>query len=234
MAATKTTVGKFTGFADGRGSFFHKLAKNQNKEWFGAHKAEYEEGFANPMMALVTEVREAIDGSYPEFELGAPKVFRIHRDVRFSSDKTPYKTHVGGVLVLGSAKVSHTMPTALYVQIGQETFAGAGTYGMDPPTLAKYRAALLDDARGAKLAKLVAKLEKKGYALAAKESLKKVPRGVPEDHPRAELLKMKGLVLMFPPLDASEIASRALLRTLVGHAKAVAETVSYVASIVDG
>jgi len=226
--------GSFEGFADGRATFFRKLAKNQNKEWFLAHKAEYEEGYAAPMLALVSEAREALDSAYPTFELGAPKVFRLHRDVRFSADKTPYKTHVGGVLVLGGAKVSHAMAAALYVQVGTETFAGAGTYGMDPPALARYRAALLDEDRGPRLAKKVLGLTKKGYTLGAKESLKKVPRGVPEDHPRADLLKQKGLVFLFPPLEPATLTTRALLRTLVRHGRVVAEAVAELAEIAEG
>ncbi len=224
----------FEGFADPRGEFFRALAKHQDRAWFKAHKDEYERGWSAPMAALLTEARAAIDSDYPDFELGEPKVFRVHRDVRFSADKSPYKTHVSGVLTLGHAKVAMDVAAALYVQLGVESFAGAGTYGMGPPALARYRAAVLDDTLGAELAELVRALERQGFTMSSMESLKKAPRGIAPDHPRIELLKRKGLVMMFPPLAASELDSRKVLKTLVRHAKAAAPIVRWVARVVQG
>jgi len=224
----------FSGFADSEGTFFRKLAKHQDREWFTARKAEYESGWALPMKALLAEARTAIDASYPDFELGEPKVMRIYRDVRFSADKSPYKTHVAGVVPLGNAKMAMDVAAALYVQIGTETFAGAGTYGMAPDALTRYRAAVLDDTSGPELAKLVAALEKKGFGLASMDALKKAPRGVDPDHPRVELLKRKGLVVMFPTIAPEELVSRKLLATLTRHAKAAAPLVRWVAAAVEG
>lgn len=225
MAATS-----FTGFPDAnkKPSFFHELAKHQDREWFAAHKAEYEAGWAAPMAALLAEAREALDGEYPDFELGAPKVFRLHRDVRFSADKSPYKTHASGVLSLGHDTVKMDVAAALYFQVGTETFAGAGTYGMEPPALARFRAAVESDL-GDELTKLLRPLEKKGFTLESMGMLKKAPRGVDPAHPRVELLKRKGLVVVFPPLDPAELTSRKALATLVKHAKAAAPVVRWVA-----
>ena len=228
------TDAAFAGFADRNGAFFRALAKNQDREWFAARKDGYERGWAKPMAALLGEARTAIDSSYPDFELGEPKVFRIHRDVRFSTDKSPYKTHVGGGITLGNAKIGTDVAAALYVQIGTETFAWAGTYGMAPVALAKYRAAVLDDSKGKEIASLVRAIEKKRFSLESMGTLKKAPRGAPLDHPRVELLKRKGLVVVFPKLEPDEIASRKLLPTLVRHAKAAAELVRWVARVVDG
>src|SRR5579871_1858307 len=97
--------------------FFRALAKNQDRAWFAEHKAEYENGWAKPMAALLEETGAALDGAYPHVELEAPKVFRIHRDVRFAADKSPYKTSVSGVIAAkGSGKVTE-MPAAVYVQL---------------------------------------------------------------------------------------------------------------------
>jgi uncharacterized protein (DUF2461 family) len=89
----------FPGFPDARGDFFLALALHNDRDWFQAHRAEYEQGWAQPMASLMDEVRAGLRGAYGKRELGAPKVFRIHRDIRFSKDKTPYKTHVAGWLV---------------------------------------------------------------------------------------------------------------------------------------
>lgn len=216
----------FEGFADAEGRFFKTLAKHQKREWFQAHKGEYVEGWEQPMQALLDESVRALDRAYPDCELKPPKIFRIHRDVRFAKDKSPYKTHIGGYLpMLGKNPMGS--PTALYVQVGTETFAGAGQYSMDGPSLAKYRAAVLEAKRGAELGRMLGKLEAKGYRVSAMETLKKVPKGVDPDHPRAALLKHKGLVLMFPALPKGIIAKRAFLEWTVTHAKAVAPVVRW-------
>src|SRR3954469_10869726 len=90
---------RFEGFAGADMKFFRALSRHQDRTWFAAHKAEYEEGWVRPMTALLAEVHGKLDGAYPTVELEAPKVFRIHRDVRFSADKSPYKTSISGVIV---------------------------------------------------------------------------------------------------------------------------------------
>ena len=96
----RAAMAHFEGFADARATFFKSLAKNNERQWFLDHKEQYEEGWQTPMKLLLADVRDAIDGAYPHLDLDEPKVFRIFRDVRFSKDKTPYKTHVGGFVPL--------------------------------------------------------------------------------------------------------------------------------------
>jgi uncharacterized protein (TIGR02453 family) len=222
---------RFDGFADSKLTFFRSLAKHQDREWFSARKGEYEEGWHKPMLALLTEARAKLDRVYKHCELAEPKVMRIHRDVRFSKDKSPYKTWIGGgVSVARSAKLPEA-PAALYMHMGIEegrprAFGASGIYGMMPEALARYRAALLDDKKGREIATLVAKLEKKGYRVAAMETTKKVPRGVDPGHPRAELLKKKGLIVSFEaPLPS--LTKRALLDWAVERAQAAAPLVEW-------
>jgi uncharacterized protein (TIGR02453 family) len=114
---------------------------------------------------------------------GAGKIFRPYRDVRFSQDKTPYKTHIGALLEGGG-----------YVQLSAEGLAaGCGTWHMESDALRAYRDAVADDRRGAELVAIVAALRRKGVDVMSRESLKTVPRGYDRDHPRADLLKHKGL-----------------------------------------
>jgi uncharacterized protein (TIGR02453 family) len=223
----KTTPEGFQGFADAGMKFFKALAKNQDRAWFTEHKAEYEEGWAKPMAALLDEVAKKIDGAYPDCELGAPKVFRIHRDVRFAADKSPYKTSVSGVVSARKGSKVTELPAAVYVQLGLESFVGAGLYMMDGPTLARYRAAVLDDARGGELGKIVAGLEKKGFRMAAGEELKSAPRGIDPDHPRIALLKKKGLVAEFPAIPAGAVAGKAFADWVVTESKRVAPLVRW-------
>jgi uncharacterized protein (TIGR02453 family) len=225
----KTKAAGFSGFADDGMRFFHALAKNQDRAWFAEHKAEYEEGWAKPMAALLAEARERLDGAYPHVELSEPKVFRIHRDVRFGADKSPYKTHVSGIVstrTTSAGKVTES-PAALYLQLGTETFAGAGLYVMDAAQLAKYRAAVLDDERGKEIDKIVKGLEKKGFSPASMEELKSAPRGIDPAHPRIHLLKKKGLVVSYPPIPDGIVSSKKLLDWVVTESKRVAPLVSW-------
>jgi uncharacterized protein (TIGR02453 family) len=220
---------KFEGFSDP--VFFRDLAKKQSRDWFNAHKTEYETGFVEPMLALLTEAASRLDRSYPDCELGEPKVFRIYRDVRFSKDKSPYKTHVAGVISVrfGGSKVTET-PAALYLHLGfNERHSGAGLYHMEARTLERYRAALLDEKKGKELGRLLAKLEKSGMTFSAAESLKTAPRGTDHDHPRARFLKMKGLVAMFPEFPAALVKKRSLVDWVVERGKLTAPLVRWLA-----
>jgi uncharacterized protein (TIGR02453 family) len=222
-------MGQFEGFADADGKFFKALAKNQKRDWFEAHKHTFEEGWNAPMKVLLAEVRGAIDRAYAHCDLDEPKVFRIYRDVRFSKDKTPYKTWMAGCIpTKKTAKVTET-PVALYVHFGTETAMASGLYRMEPDSLARYRTAVAEDARGKELAKILTRLTKDGYSvdMMHDDHLKKVPKGYDADHPRAELLKRKGLGVAFPPLPKGMLASPKLVDWLATHAKKAAPLVEW-------
>jgi uncharacterized protein (TIGR02453 family) len=230
MPKATVETGRFAGFADRDGRFFRALAKNQRREWFHAHKDDYERGWLAPMRALLGEVRDRIDSHFPSHPLGEPKVFRIHRDVRFAKDKSPYKTHIGGYIPISGAGDGPAVPSPMYVQVGVgEVFAAAGHYMMPPDQLARFRSAVLDDERGPQLGSLLAELAKRGFVLGSYELLKKVPRGMDAQHARAELLKRKGLVVSFPPLPRELLVSRALVAWLVKHAQHAAPLVEWLA-----
>ncbi len=223
-------MAEFEGFADASCKFWKSLAKHQDKAWYDAHKDEHKVGWETPMRLLLGELKTRLDSAYPDLDLAEPKVFRIHRDVRFSKDKTPYKTNVSGYLylVVGATKGTEA-PSPLYLQVGLETFAAAGMYMLGPAQLAKYRAAVLDEKKGAELGAIVAKLKKAGFTIDAASSLKNPPKGVDPDHPRAELTKLKGLVVMFPELAPELLGSRDLVKVLTDHGKRVAPLVRWMA-----
>jgi uncharacterized protein (TIGR02453 family) len=194
------------------------------------------------MQALLTEVAAKIDGAYPDVELSPAKVFRLHRDVRFAKDKSPYKTHASGLIAVQRSGAVTEVPCALYFQVGVEPaasegskkpkleltrFAGAGQYSMGSEALARHRAAILDDERGAELAKLVAKLEKDGCEIGAMDVLKKAPRGVDPEHPRIRLLMHKGLMFSFPALPKGALTDAGLVGWLAAHAKKAAPLVRW-------
>jgi len=222
---------RFQGFADREARFFKALAKHQDREWFAAHRDEYEQGWLAPMKALLAEVRAKIAARYAHEEIAAPKVFRIHRDVRFARDKAPYKTHIGGYVPLGGTGQGPSAAAALYFHIGaDELFAAAGQYMMDGDQLRRFRAALLDE-RGAALAADLRKLVRAGYEIGAHETLQRVPRGFDPEHPRADLLRRKGLIVAFPAVPRAQLVSRTLVAWLVTRAKRVVPIVEWLAAL---
>jgi uncharacterized protein (TIGR02453 family) len=223
----------FAGFADAEGKFFETLAKNNERDWFLAHKSEFETGWSEPMKALLTDLRAAIDAAYPHTDLGEPKVFRIFRDVRFAKDKSPYKAHIGGYIPLvRRVKTTTDLPMACYVHVGAgETFAAAGHYMMEKESLERFRKAVDDDRRGQALVKILAALAKKGFAAESHDRSKRVPKGFPPDHPRAELLTYKGLTVGFPPIPKGLLISAKLVKWLAGACKTSAPLVEWLAHV---
>ena len=222
----------FDGFADADAKFFRNLTKNQNRDWFQAHTHEYEDGYVTPMNALLEEVRPQIARFFGDYAVGAPKIFRIYRDVRFSKDKSPYKTHIGGYLPLTrGANMGRglELPAPLYLQIGSETFVGAGSYMLSPEKLTRFRDAILDERLGKALVKLCDKLTKAGFVVESSDALKTVPRGFDPAHPRAEWLKRKSLTVGFPPLPQELLVSRELIDWLVKATKQAAPLMLWLA-----
>ena len=210
----------FTGFPKDAIGFFHELGVEMNRDWFAANKARYETQWVEPMTALLADVTARLAKPYAPLKLGAPKVMRIYRDVRFSKDKAPYKTHISGVISVGNN-------TAMYIHIGsEEEFIGCGCYYFDPKKLVKWRK-LVAGKYGAALATIVAKLRKAGYTIGGHGDYKKVPKPYADDHPRAEFLKMRGLTGGFPDIPARMLHKPQLADWLVEHGKAMVPFVTW-------
>jgi uncharacterized protein (TIGR02453 family) len=155
--------------------FYEHLEADNSKTFWDAHKAVYEEAVREPMVELLEQLE-------PEF--GPAKIFRPNRDIRFSADKSPYKTHIGGHLESGG-----------YIQLSADGLAcGNGYYQLASDQLDRYRGAVAEDITGAELERLIAKVRKAGPDVHGRDPLKSAPRGYPKDHPRIELLRYKGLV----------------------------------------
>lgn len=155
--------------------FFEGLAADNSKAYWTDNKAVYERCVRAPMEALLAELAPVH---------GEGRIFRPNRDVRFSKDKSPYKTNIGATLAGGG-----------YVSLSADHFGvGIGYYTMAKDQLERYRAAVVDDDEGPALQALVDRLRAADLEISAHDILKTAPRGVPKDHPRIELLRMKGLI----------------------------------------
>ena len=216
---------EFHGFDRNAMQFWHELAAEMSKEWFVANKQRYEDLWVTPMTALLDGVAHRLAPAYRPLKLGEPKPLRIYRDVRFARDKTPYKTHIAAVLRLAGKPVAEAGNAVLYIQLGLDgEYVGAGCYQFDTAKQVKWRKAAVGRP-GEALLRLIAKLRKAGYAVGGYDHYKRVPRGFAPDHPRAELLKMKGLICGFPEIPAGLLHKPALAGWVLQHAKAVAPLV---------
>lgn len=204
---------------------------NQNREWFQANRRPYELLWLEPMRLLLAQLQGPLASLYRGQTLSPPKIFRLNRDVRFSKDKTPYKTSISAVMALEGADGPVGGAAALYCQFGLEDFAGAGMYSMFPDTLVRYRKALLDEKSGVAVNKLVDVATKSGLTVAASETLKRAPSGVAVDHPRIELLKLKGLTLGAEKIPKKVRFSKTLVPWLLEQAAAAAPMVKWLSRL---
>ena len=168
-------TGEFRGWTEDFQRFFIGLELDNSKSYFEANRKLYLERVKGPLEALLTDLE-------PEF--GKGKITRPNRDIRFSSDKSPYKTRIYGTSERGG-----------YVGLDAKGLsAGAGHYELDRDQLEAYRQAIISDGTGSQLLGIVHKLEAAGCAIGGEE-LKRTPAGLAPEHPRARLLRHKRLYI---------------------------------------
>jgi uncharacterized protein (TIGR02453 family) len=169
----------FSGFPDEGLVFYEGLEADNSKTYWAENRYLYEAHVRGPMQALVEELTA---------EFGTPKLFRPYRDVRFSHDKTPYKTHQGAVLTLDGRGVGSS-----YVQVSADGLrVSGGCWRLQPDQVERYRRAVDDDVQGPRLAAEADALCRLGWSLDG-DQLVRTPRGYAADHPRAELIRHRSL-----------------------------------------
>jgi uncharacterized protein (TIGR02453 family) len=181
----------FAGWPDEALEFFEGLEADNSKAYWEPHRAIFESAVKAPMEALLAEL---------EGEFGPFKIMRPYRDVRFSADKTPYKTNIGAGTHGGGGSSSGGGAGGVYVSFSAHgIYAGGGTWHMSKDQLVRYREAV-DGAAGADLEAIGAALAATGFALEG-ETLKRAPKGWPADHPRITLLRYTSVLVgrHFPP-----------------------------------
>src|ERR1700704_3849073 len=123
--------------------FWHELAAEMSKDWFTANRPRYEGLWPLPMTALIEDVARRLAPVYRPLRLDPPGLLRIHRDLRFSHDRTPYKTPITPVLRPAGAPIAHVGNAALYLEIGLDgEYAGVGCYQFHAERLPRWRRAV--------------------------------------------------------------------------------------------
>ena len=192
--------------------FLRGIKQNNNKPWFESHREEYERDLREPMRALIVEMTKRFPKFAPEMT-GDPKrsIFRINRDIRFSRDKSPYKTNAGCWFNhrLASKKVGGDATdgsAGLYFHLEPgRSFLGAGLWMPPRPQLDKLRDSIV--AKPAAFTKMERSLKPFG-GLDEEHMLKRVPRGYAPDHPMARALRFNSFVAGRKVTDAQVVGGK--------------------------
>lgn len=204
----------FTGIPEAAFDYYEQLEIENSREFFSSHKAIYDDAVRAPIAALC----QALE---PEF--GAAKIFRPNRDVRFSQDKSPYKTHQGAYVPAGPA-------LGWYLEVSAAGFrVGAGFYHADASGLKALRERI-DSPMGAELERRIAALTSQGWEIGG-DTVKTAPRGYGVDHPRIALLRHKTLALALPYGNDPVVHTPALVGRVRSDWEAATPVVEWLADV---
>ena len=209
LVSVMTDTPEFKGFSRKAIQFFKDLSVNNDRTWFNERKDEYKELILIPGQAFVIEIGERLKKISKEIQYdprtnGRGSMFRIHRDVRFSKDKTPYDPRFRVFFWEGQAK--KTDNPGFFFGMGPK---GGQTYvGMhvaQNPVLSWYREAVADSKMGKALERAIAAVSNADVYEVGGEHYKRVPKGYDAEHPRADLLRYNGLWGQGPKLNVSAL-----------------------------
>ena len=214
----KTTVESFTGFTPQALKFLRDLKKNNDRSWFVPRKEFYERECLAPLRALTVDLARALQKAKIPIDADPSRVgFRIYRDVRFSRDKSPYKTNLGTYLPYRGVRGA---PGGLYIHIApKESFAVAGFYQLDKEPLQRWREAMAHDPK--RFQTMLRALERNGLTLSEQEDkLKRMPRGFEAlaEGPIADYFKV-GTFMVSEKLSDVELTNAGLITRSVALVK---------------
>ncbi|MDH3525256.1 MAG: DUF2461 domain-containing protein, partial [Acidobacteriota bacterium] len=213
-------------------AFLRDLAKNNDRDWFQAHKARYESHVKDPALTFISDFGPRLRTISPHFD-AIPKatggsLFRIYRDTRFAKDKTPYKTHLGIQFRHKQAKDVHAPGFYLGIEPGA-SMIGVGIWHPDGPSLASLRAAITADGRGWRRVRDDPGFRER-FTLGG-ESLKRPPRGISADHPFVDDLKRKDFV-GYAKLTQAQVLAPDFPAAFAAHCSAAAPFVRWLCQAV--
>ncbi|WP_101927063.1 MULTISPECIES: DUF2461 domain-containing protein [Luteimonas] len=223
-----------TYFSDKSFKFLRGLARNNDKTWFAAHKAEYETHVRQPFLQLITDLQPDLAAVSDQFRADprtqGGSLFRIYRDARFSNDKSPYKNWQGARLFHARRREVPAPSFYIHLQPGQ-SFVGAGMWHPEPPTQRKLRQFIVDNPGSWKAAAHEPKLRRR-FEFETSEMLVRPPRGFPADFEFIDDLKHKNWVF-WRTLDDDTMTGPKLRQTIAGDLATLGPFVDYLCAALD-
>ena len=221
-------------FTDKTFRFLRALARHNNREWFHAHRDDYENHVRGPFLRLLTDLQPALKGVSEHFRADPRpsngSLFRIHRDTRFANDKAPYKSWQGARLFHERRKQVAAPSFYIHLQPG-ECFVGAGLWHPEPETQRRIRQFIYDNPGGWKAAAHAPAFSRR-YDFESGEMLVRPPRGFPADFEFIEDLKHKNFVAVRAIEDSTMLGPR-LRQTLEKDLAGLGPFVDYLCAALD-
>ncbi len=222
----------FDGFPAGTLEFLEELSLRNERTWFEANRDRYERDVREPARAFIRAMKPRLQALSPHFVADDRKVggslMRVHRDTRFSKDKTPYKTNVGIQFRHDAGKDVHA--PGLYVHLAPEgCFLGAGLWGPEPAVLQRLREQVAD--KGERFAAILGEPAFAETFRQGGDKLKRVPRGFDATHPLAEELKRTSFIAVCD-LDPVVFGSPAVVDELAGRFERTRDYLSFLCAAI--
>ena len=221
-------------FDDASLKFLRGLARHNEKAWFEAHRQDYEAHARQPFLRLITDLQPALAGISPHFRADPRTVggslFRIHRDARFSNDKSPYKSWQGARLFHARRREVPAPSFYVHLQPGAG-FVGGGLWHPEPDTQRRVRQFILDNPATWKKTAHAPPLRRR-FALDDSEVLARTPRGFPADFEFIDDLKHRNWVFLRPLDDATMTGAR-LRQALEADLATLAPFIDYLCAALD-
>ncbi len=214
----------FEGFSKKTFDFFRDLKLNNNREWFNSNKSIFTDYVVAPAQSFVVDMGEKlsknlVDIRYDTKTTGSGSIMRIHKDIRFSKDKTPYRTRMGIIFWEGPGK--KMMHSGFHLGFDDKMFVvHGGMHSFSKDMLTKYRDAVLAEKTGKELEKFVTKLQAAGYSIGGAH-YKRVPRGYDPEHERANFLLHNALYAGYSKIPRNVLKSSELIDHCLKHFKAM-------------
>lgn len=190
-------MSSFDGFSPDLLQFLAGLRENNNKAWFDENRKRYEAVYLEPAKAFVAAIGPELQKASPNIA-AEPRVngavMRVNRDIRFSKDKTPYKTTLDMHFVEGTTKLKSN-PAYLFRLTADTFHIGVGAYGFNKEQLTAWRDALVDPDTGQDFRKALSNAAENGFGEPGGAHYKTVPKGYPKEHPNADFLRFNSFLL---------------------------------------
>jgi uncharacterized protein (TIGR02453 family) len=193
--------------------FLSKLKRNNSREWFETNRDEFVSSVLNPAQEFVVVLGDLLRTIAPGI-IAIPKtdksIFRLHRDVRFSKNKSPYKTNLGIILWEGERKKMECSGFYFHVE-PDYLFLGTGMYMLTDELLKNYRQVVYNPDKAKELDSIIKRLKKKGYSPGGK-SYKRVPKGFDTEYPFSDYLLYNGIYVYEENIDLKKLQKENILK----------------------
>ena len=225
----------FNGFPKEAIQFFNDLSSHNTKQWFEENRKTFDEQVMAPAQAFVMEMGERLESIVPNIVADPRRdrsIFRIHRDTRFSKDKSPFKNRLAMFFWSGPRKKLENSGFYLHID-ASSILLGVGLHTFTKPLLEAYREAVIHPVQGSKLVKAIEEVTQNSDYKIGGEHYKKTPRGYDPEHPNAKWLVHNGIYAYLEDTHPKDLHSADFLDFCFQHFKNMSPIHQWISDVLD-